>query len=199
MLTLCYQKRTHCKNNSDIHFAVHGESQPFLPREEVSRTDYPWIFKNLIFCNYRNAIKTNSFSFQCPSCICLKNKFNLVINKYQSDRHIFHLSFLNLGQYTTLYIIDCAISLKRLVPFLILISDRSTTNPPPTPTLSSYTSKQNFEITILFSVVERSRNYVFDNNKSSPPALRASLQGMPRGHIRFSQKDLSQKLQKGLI
>jgi hypothetical protein len=56
--------------------------------------------------------------------------------------------------------------LKGLVPSLIVESDWRTSNPPLTPTISPNTSNQNFEIAILFNVVERSRNYVFEDDNS---------------------------------
>jgi hypothetical protein len=42
---------------------------------------------------------------------------------------------------------------------------------PPTPTISTSLSNQNFEIAILFSVIERSGNYIFKDGKS-PTVLR---------------------------
>ena len=51
-----------------------------------------------------------------------------------------------------------------LVLFLIVESDRRATNPPPTPIISSNTYNQNFYIAILLSVVERSGNYVFEDD-----------------------------------
>jgi hypothetical protein len=49
------------------------------------------------------------------------------------------------------------------VPFLIVKSDWRKTNTPPTPIISLKTSNKNFEIAILFNVVEKSGNYVFED------------------------------------
>jgi len=43
-------------------------------------------------------------------------------------------------------------------------SDWRVTNPPPMPTISPNTSNPNFEIVILFNVVERSRNFIFEDD-----------------------------------
>jgi hypothetical protein len=51
--------------------------------------------------------------------------------------------------------------LKGPVPFLTVKSNCRATNLPPTPTIFSNTSNKNFEIAILFNVVENSGNYVF--------------------------------------
>ena len=40
-------------------------------------------------------------------------------------------------------------------------------------TISPSTFNQNFEIAILFNIVERSGNYVFEDESSLPTALRA--------------------------
>jgi hypothetical protein len=45
---------------------------------------------------------------------------------------------------------------------------------PPKPTISTSLSNQNFEIAILFSVIERSGNYILKDGKS-PAALRARV------------------------
>ena len=42
------------------------------------------------------------------------------------------------------------------------------TNLPPTPTISPDTFNKNFEIVILFNVVERSGNYAFEDNPPPP-------------------------------
>ena len=60
------------------------------------------------------------------------------------------------------------------MPFLIVESDWRATNLPLTPTISPNTSNQNFEIAILFNVVESSGNYVFENDQPSIP-LRARV------------------------
>ena len=41
---------------------------------------------------------------------------------------------------------------------------------PPTPTISSNTSTQNFEIPILFNAIERSENCVFVDDKPLKPS-----------------------------
>jgi hypothetical protein len=48
--------------------------------------------------------------------------------------------------------------MKGLLPFLIVESDWRATNAPFTPAISPDTFNQNFEIAILFNVVESSRN-----------------------------------------
>ena len=58
------------------------------------------------------------------------------------------------------------------MPFLIVKSDRRKTNTPPT--ISLKTSNKNFEIAILFNVVEKSRNYVLED-KTPPTALNARV------------------------
>jgi hypothetical protein len=60
------------------------------------------------------------------------------------------------------------------VPFLLVESDWRATNPRFTPTISPNISNQNFEIAILFSVVQRSGNYVFEDEKE-PATLRAGV------------------------
>ena len=66
--------------------------------------------------------------------------------------------------------------LKGLVPFLTVESNWRDTYPPPTPTVSLNTFNRNFEISILFSIVERSRDYVFEDDNPPPPtALRARV------------------------
>ena len=52
--------------------------------------------------------------------------------------------------------------LEGLLHFLIVKSDWRKTNTPPSPTISPNASNKSFEIVILFDVVERSGNYVFD-------------------------------------
>jgi hypothetical protein len=44
---------------------------------------------------------------------------------------------------------------------LIVESDSKATDTPSTPTISPNTSNQNFDIAILFNVVESSGNYIF--------------------------------------
>jgi len=62
--------------------------------------------------------------------------------------------------------------LKELVPLLIVIKSYwRGTNSPHMPTISPNKSNRNFEIAILFSVVKRSRNYVFEVDKSHPATL----------------------------
>jgi hypothetical protein len=64
--------------------------------------------------------------------------------------------------------------LEGLLPVLIVKSAWRKTNTPPSPTISPNTSNKSFEIAILFDVVERSGNYVFE--KDIPPrALRARV------------------------
>jgi hypothetical protein len=53
------------------------------------------------------------------------------------------------------------------VPFLIVESDKRATNTPSTSTISTNTSSQNFKIAIFFNVVERSRNYIFEDDTPS--------------------------------
>ena len=54
--------------------------------------------------------------------------------------------------------------LKWLVPFLIVECDWKATNTLFTPTISPNTSNQNFDIAILFNVVESSGNYMFEQD-----------------------------------
>ena len=61
-----------------------------------------------------------------------------------------------------------------LVPFLIVKSDWKATNTPSAPTISPNTSNRNFEIAILFDVVKRSGNFVFEN-ETPLTALRARV------------------------
>jgi hypothetical protein len=78
------------------------------------------------------------------------------------------------------------------VPFLIAKSDRRATNPPSTPqnTISQKISSQNFEIAILFNVVGRSGNYIFELD-NPPTVFRARVVSYALGHIRFLLKALS--------
>jgi hypothetical protein len=62
--------------------------------------------------------------------------------------------------------------LEWLVPFLIVESDWKATNTPSTPTISPETSNQNFEISILFSVVDFQIEIIF---------LRRTLLNSPQG------------------
>jgi hypothetical protein len=48
-------------------------------------------------------------------------------------------------------------------------SDWRASNPPPTHTILLNASNQNFEIAIFFNVVERSENYVFEDDTPLPP------------------------------
>ena len=57
--------------------------------------------------------------------------------------------------------------LRGLVPFLILYSNLR--DNPPTPIISPQTSDQHFGIAILFNAVERSVNYVFEDDTLLPP------------------------------
>jgi hypothetical protein len=70
------------------------------------------------------------------------------------------------------------------VPFLIVESDWVESSPPFTPTISPNTSNQNFEIAILFNVVEWSGNYVFEVDNPSI-ALRSRVVSYALGHIRL--------------
>jgi hypothetical protein len=79
---------------------------------------------------------------------------------------------------------------KGLVPYLIAETDWKAINTLCTPTISPNTSNQNFEIAIVFKVVERSGNYVF-GEEIPPTALRASVVSYALGDIRFLQKVLS--------
>jgi hypothetical protein len=60
--------------------------------------------------------------------------------------------------------------LEWLVPFLIFESDWKATNTPFMPTISKNTFNQNFEIAMLFNVVESSGNSVLkdDNHHNKP-------------------------------
>jgi hypothetical protein len=53
-------------------------------------------------------------------------------------------------------------------------SDCRKTNIPPTPTISPKTSNKNLEIAILFNVVEKSGNYIFEDD-IPPTALSARV------------------------
>ena len=70
---------------------------------------------------------------------------------------------------------------KALVPLLIVESDWKETT---MPTISPNTSNQSFGIAILFSVVKRSGNYVFQDD-NPPTVLWASVVSCALGHIRF--------------
>ena len=58
--------------------------------------------------------------------------------------------------------------------FLIVESDWRATKPPLTPPISPNTSNKNFEIAILFNVVEKSGNYIFGDD-TPPTALRVRV------------------------
>ena len=60
--------------------------------------------------------------------------------------------------------------LKGLELYLIVESDWRATKPLPTFTNSLSTPNQNFETAILFNVVEKSRNYVFEDDNSPQPS-----------------------------
>jgi hypothetical protein len=64
--------------------------------------------------------------------------------------------------------------LEWLVPFLIVESDWKATNTPSTPTSSRKTSNQNFEIAILFSVVDFQIEIMF-LRRTLPKAFRARV------------------------
>ena len=55
------------------------------------------------------------------------------------------------------------------MPFLIVKSDWRRTKTPPMPTISPKTSNKICETAILFNVVEKSGNYVFENDKPPTP------------------------------
>jgi hypothetical protein len=67
------------------------------------------------------------------------------------------------------------------VPFLIVKTDWRATNLPPTPTISPNTSNQNFEIAILFNVVEKSGNEVFEDDPPSYSSQGKSFKLCPEG------------------
>jgi phospholipase/lecithinase/hemolysin len=66
------------------------------------------------------------------------------------------------------------------VPFLIVKSDWRKTNTSPTSTISPSTSNENFEMPILFNVVEKSGNYFFED-EIHPTALSARVVGYALG------------------
>jgi hypothetical protein len=66
--------------------------------------------------------------------------------------------------------------LKEQVPFLMVKSDWRATNPLLTLTISKNTSNKNFKTAILFNVIEKSGNYVFeDDNPHSPQSKGCKL------------------------
>jgi hypothetical protein len=73
--------------------------------------------------------------------------------------------------------------LKRLVPFLIVESDWMASSPL-SPRISLNTINKNFETAILFHVVERARNYVFEDDNPLT-ALSSRVVIYTLGHIRF--------------
>ena len=79
--------------------------------------------------------------------------------------------------------------LKWLVPFLIVESDWKATSTPSTPTISPNTSKQNFEIPILFNAFESSGNYTFEQG-TSPTVFRARVISYALGAYKFLLKSL---------
>ena len=76
-------------------------------------------------------------------------------------------------------------TLKALVPLLIVERDRKQINPPPTPTTSPNIPNQIFETVILFNVIDRSGNYVFQDDTLPPAELRARVVSYVLGQIRF--------------
>jgi hypothetical protein len=60
------------------------------------------------------------------------------------------------------------------VPLLIVESDLKAANTPSTPTLSSNTSKKDFEIAILFHAVQSSGKYTFEQD-THPTVIRARV------------------------
>ena len=63
--------------------------------------------------------------------------------------------------------------LRVVVPFLIVESDWSANSPLPTPTISPNTSNQNFDIPVLFSVVDFQVENIFLRRIPPPTTLRA--------------------------
>ena len=61
--------------------------------------------------------------------------------------------------------------IERASAVLTVESDRRAINPLPKPAYSPNTSNINFEIDSLFSVVEKSGNYVFEDDKPPPIVL----------------------------
>jgi hypothetical protein len=84
------------------------------------------------------------------------------------------------------------------VPFLIVESDWSATNPPSMPTISQNTSCQNFEIAILFNAVERSGNYIFELD-TPPRAFRTRVVSYTLGAYKVFIESVVVETSKGLI
>ena len=84
------------------------------------------------------------------------------------------------------------------MPHLIFESYWKATNTPSTPTIYPDTSNQNFEKAILFNVVERSENYIFDDY-NPPTALRVRDVNYALGAYKVFIDRVFVKLQKGLI
>ena len=76
--------------------------------------------------------------------------------------------------------------MKGLVHLLIAKSDFRGTIPPHTLIISPNTSNQSLKIGILFSVVKRSKNYVFDDD--IPPAIRARVVSYALGAYVFIER-----------
>ena len=86
-----------------------------------------------------------------------------------------------------------------LIPFLIVESDWKATSTPSMPTISRNTSNQNFQIAILFSVVDFQIEIMF-LRRTLPTALRARVVSYVLGEYKaFLKKALSQKLLKGIL
>ena len=75
------------------------------------------------------------------------------------------------------------LELKGLMPVLIVESDWRATNPPPTPSIFPNTSNQNFKTVILFNVIDRSGNYIVEDD-NPPTALRANVVSYALGAYR---------------
>jgi hypothetical protein len=63
--------------------------------------------------------------------------------------------------------------LRGILPFLIVEIDRREN--PPTPIISPNIPDQRFDMAILFNVVERPGNYVFEDDNPPPIALRTRV------------------------
>ena len=62
-------------------------------------------------------------------------------------------------------------------------NDRRANAPFPTPIISQNTFDQNFDITILFNVVKKFGNYVFEEDP--PAAIRVKVLSYALGGVRF--------------
>jgi hypothetical protein len=76
------------------------------------------------------------------------------------------------------------------VTFLIVESDFKATNTPSMPTIYPNTSNQNCEIAFLLNIVERSRNYIFEDDTPST-ALKTRVVSYALGALRYLLKALS--------